>query len=300
MDSNTSETAVSQVPDFILNEQVETVFKKLDTMTVRLEKDPTVMGPSYVHAKLKECRDFSNDIEQMMVTFLDIERKVKNMLATEKESMRIQRSELIALDDWVLKGKSSSDREARVDIKLKDQAEVVADLQEQSINVLYVLRAVELKREGLNRVNNDIKKQVSLMEFAKTNSYPLMSDDIEEETSAKPAYTLDDSAEDMENLFGSLPLSEEPPQEISPKALRHMDNTSTIEEFENKDTDIDSFLTNLTIEETDFSSNQEVNSMDDEIDSTLFTFREPVDQKISKSFSVDEEVVDIGAFLSHS
>ena len=74
------------IPEFIVEDRVDAVFSQLDSFAVRLERDPTVLGPSYVHEKLKQCRDHSIAVETLLVEFYDVERKVKNMLAARKEA----------------------------------------------------------------------------------------------------------------------------------------------------------------------------------------------------------------------
>ena len=296
------------VPEFITETQADRVFRFLDGVSVRLEKDPTVMGPSYVHGKLKECRDFSIEVENLLVTYYDVERRVKNMLAGHKESIKARRAELMALDPWVAKGRSAADREARADMNLKSEIEALNNLKEQLVNVGYVLRAIELKREGLNRTNNDIKKQVSLMEFAKSNSYPLADDEYDDlvvQGVSNPAkgVPLDDGDEDVINLFGGdLPEPEEAPEEIHPEQAKHMaDEDEGAGHIEAAD-DLDDFLTNLQVEDVpDLADDED----DEEVDiaNLINTATETQTPKKApaKSFDLDDEdVVDIGAFLANS
>lgn len=217
-------TTVDEVPDYIVESQVDRVFRFLDSVGVRLEKDPTVMGPSYVHEKLKECRDYSLEIEGLLVRFYDVERKIKNSLSGYKESYKAEKSELMALDDWVGKGKSSSDREARADMRLKSVVAAISDLREQLVNVQYVLKAIELKKEGLNRTNNDIKKQVSLMEFSKHSNISIDDDydDLLVQEGRGNKIPLDDD-EEVGFLFGDpLPESEPEPDTIPEEAAKHI------------------------------------------------------------------------------
>ena len=158
------------VPDYITAEMADSVTKQLEKISVRLEVDPTIHGASYIHSMLKECRDFSIEVETLLIKYYDIERRVKNRLRSQKESLKAYRAELLALDAWVAKGRSTADRTARADMKLKSEVEIFNDLKEQEINVNYILKAIELKLDGLKRTNADIKKQVSLMEFVQNNS----------------------------------------------------------------------------------------------------------------------------------
>jgi len=206
------------VPDFITNERAEEVFGLLDEFYVRLEKDPTVMGPSYVHEKLKECRDYSIEIEELLIEFYDVQRRVKNMLTAHKRAYEAEKSELLVLDDEVRKGKSASDRTAIAEYKLKDDQEKINNLEEQLVNVRYVLKAVELKKEGMNRTNNDIKKQVSLMEFAKSTVTPLEEvedEDLPFENGTAGSTPLDDDDEDVSALFEDEPTA--PPEAKEPE-----------------------------------------------------------------------------------
>jgi len=255
-----------EIPDFITEEIATGVFEELEGISVELALDPTVLGPSYVHSKLATCRRFSIRIESLLVTFYNIERGVKNLLESNKEILKAQRAELLALNDWVGKGRSAADREARVSVKMKNVILAITDLKEQLLNVGYVLRAIELKREGLNRTNNDIKKQVHLMEVSKDNSTPI------DEEADEP--TLQEEGDDVTFVF-DMPI-EKAPEVLDPNQEKHMSKTVDSMEGTTTEEDLDSFLSELDIQ----------------VDL-------PVTFPGGKSFAIDDEPIDMNAFLSN-
>lgn len=230
------EPEVIIVPSFVTEEDIKKIVIFLDGILIRLEQDPTVLGPSYVISKLKECRDYSNAIEKFLVKYYDTERRIKILLSGQKETLKVLRSEYLALNKWVRDGKSAADREARVEVKLKPQTEVMRQLQEELLNIQFVLKAIEMKRDGLNRTNNDIKKQVSLMEFAKGNALTLASDEI----------GFEDYDTNVNDIFKSLPVSEDSPEDVSNIQEHISDKISFTDELTE---DVDAFLANLTIED---------------------------------------------------
>lgn len=318
-------TQQDTIPEFISNETVEELFESLDGLSVRLEKDPTVLGPSYVHVKLKECRDHSIKVEGLLVQFYDVERRVKNLLAGLKEAHKAQTAEMLVLDDDVRKGRSASEREAIVDFKLKQDIVNINDLKEQLINVSYVLKAVELKKEGLNRTNNDIKKQVSLMEFAKSNATPIDEDygDLPMEPDTTP---LEETSEDLEAVLQGDLQPEAPPDEIPESLELHMaseeDGDPVADDAIAGLGDIDEFLQEMDVdtdpepeEEEDVS---DVVMDDEEVDIEALLNIDPLDEKEDDEpvievvpddpdaapeeddepeLEVEDTVVDIGAFL---
>jgi len=300
-----------EVPEFITETQADRVFRYLDGVSVRIEKDPTVMGPSYVHEKLKECRDFSIEVENLLVTYFDIERKVKNLLAGQKEVIKASRAELLAMNPWVDKGRSAADREARADMNLKGEIDAMIDLKEQAVNVSYVLRAIELKREGLNRTNNDIKKQVSLMEFARGTNYNLGTDNeynsydglIEGTTTPSKGTPMDSSDDDVMQLFGEdLPVIEEAPAEIHPEQAKHIGehDSTDIDPME----DMDDFLSNLQVDDVEMPVDVEDDDEEVDFSALLNGAVNPPPKKAAPApkyaLEDDSDVVDIGDFLANS
>lgn len=290
---------------------VTEVYAKMDTFVVRLEKDPTVMGPSYVHSKLKECRDHSNSVEKFLIQFYDMERKLRNSLSGAKAVYDAQRSELLAVDPDVLKRRSATDREAYTNYKLKTELECITDLKEQLTTCQYVLKAIELKKDGLNRVNNDIKKQVALMEFVKGNSAPINGDYEGENLS----FGADDDTEDLSSILGTPPSTPADegltdgaaPDEITPYLQKHMttDEPDPSKDLVSESDDLDSFLDNLTTEVTDPAPEVEA-SIDDDDDVVASLFAAPLDEKKSASpqqtddSQSDDDALDIGKFLSQN
>ena len=288
--------------DIVTEAEADQVFKQIEAYTIRLEKDPTVMGPSYVHDKLRECRDFSNEVETLLITYYDKERRVKNAYSAKRAEFDARKMELIATDPDVAKKRSATDRDALANYKLKDVTEEVNDLKEQATTCQYMIKAIELRKDSLNRANNDIKKQVSLMEFARGKSSPLAGD-----------YEEDDLAfggdEDLNSIIDA-PKSNAVVEPVLEEAVaaRLKPHLTTPEDTYGGDTaqeeteDLDNFLNNITteVESAPSLADSPAPSDDEDLDAL---FPAPLDEKPAKVDSEppvnsDDDVIDIGNFLS--
>ena len=216
--------------EFITEEQSDAVFAALSQLHVRLEEDPTVRGSSYVHESLKRCRDYSIQVEELLVQYYNVERRAKTAVSAAKQAYKMRYAELLATDPEIRNKdicSSSADREALANVRCKAESEELHDLEDQLLMVQYILKAIELKREGLNRTNNDIKKQVSLMEFAKSNATPYdgSSDDFED-VGGGPS-DLNEDVEEVMALFTQEDpgiQDEQPPMNIPEEVTAHLSN----------------------------------------------------------------------------
>lgn len=301
----------STIPVFLTEEEAVKVFHDLESYMVRLEKDPTVMGPSYVHDKLKACRDYSNKVETLLITYYDKDRRIRNMLGSKKAEYDAKKAEMLATDPAVDKKKSADGRAAYVDYKLKDVIEETTDLKEQLTTCQMLVKAIELRKDGLNRANNDIKKQVSLMEFAHGKS-GFLAGDVEEEEGFGMAVDgesglVEDEA--IADLFSAKPSNQ--PEHVSAELAVHMvgegDPDPKVDSAQEDVGDLDDFLNNIVTEPApvdqpavneDTSSLEAPSTLDDEEEdlSVLFA-QKPAPTLVDQPVVVDEDVVDIGAFL---
>tara|TARA_B100000745_G_scaffold273464_1_gene201875 strand:+ start:848 stop:1804 length:957 start_codon:yes stop_codon:yes gene_type:complete len=256
-----------EVPLLLTEAQVDEVFSQLDQYSVSLEEDPTVLGASYIHEKLKQCRDYSIAIESLLIQYYDIERKVKNRAKALEEMLKAERSLLKATDPWVSRGKSAGDREGRADYLLSSLVSAVNNLEEQRVNVEYLVKTIELKKNGLNRTNNDIKKQVSLMEFSKTTVLSLDGDGEDEDESFEDLFSssvLEESAEETpQDLFSkdegastpeeAFPGDRSEPDQVSEAVQKHIDTDPDDPESDlslTSEEDAEDFLLNLDLGNT--------------------------------------------------
>jgi hypothetical protein len=298
---------------FISEEKAEAVFTALGKMVVQLDKDPTVQGPSYVHGKLKECRDHSNAVEQYLIEYYDVERRIKNSLNARKTEYDTRKVELLAVDPDVAKKRSAFDREALVNYRLKDVLEAIADLKTQLNDCAYVVKAVEARRDGLNRTNNDIKKQVALMEFAKGNANPLGGDyeddggflsfDGPDASTPKPEDD-EDIAALIDDMKIEMKKAESAPEVIPPDAAAHLDPNPSNPREDTADedvSDLDGFLDSITtVDEAGESVQTSSDDSEDDDLAALFN-TPPLDEKEADKKGPakdDDDVVDIGKFLS--
>jgi hypothetical protein len=126
-----------------------------------------------------------------------------------------------------------------------------------------VLKAIELKKEGLNRTNNDIKKQVSLMEFSKSNNFIVEDDDGDYDglvTGRSTKIPLDDDDVELYSLFGDggasnepeLPPTQDAPEEIPESAAVHYETNPEdpiTDTSMGDDEDPNEFLVGITLDD---------------------------------------------------
>jgi hypothetical protein len=191
--------------------------------------------------------------------------------------------------------------------------EAIADLKTQLNDCAYVVKAVEARRDGLNRTNNDIKKQVALMEFAKGNANPLGGDyeddggflsfDGPDASTPKPEDD-EDIAALIDDMKIEMKKAESAPEVIPPDAAAHLDPNPSNPREDTADedvSDLDGFLDSITtVDEAGESVQTSSDDSEDDDLAALFN-TPPLDEKEADKKGPakdDDDVVDIGKFLS--
>ena len=281
---------IESIPNYIEEDRVLDLLSKLEMIVISLHEDPTLLGPAYIHEKLYECRQASNEVETLLLQYYSVERRVKNNLAALQELYRGMRVEYMALNDWVSKPRSVGDREARVDYLLKNHLEGIANLKEQYVNISYVLKVLELKRDSLNRANNDIKKQTQLIITVNPTSSTgseennPMTELFNETYKKKSKFTVDPESVDLSTLLQGTDT--EPPETIDKSIIFNYDQNP-------EHPSIDTTL-------------QEGETADDILNSLQSSLKGMLDLPVVKkhdsnkryaSYAIDDEVIDFDKIL---
>ena len=143
--------------------RIREIYQEISRYEIKLEPDPTSLGPLYLNGVICDCRNYLNSVTRIL---LDI-RKEKQHLTSEtkrlKTSLAIESDDLLSKDEEIKKLPSIGDRRAAINMKLKDRITEIDILELQSNDLDQVEKGVKLRHSELRDTMAEIKLQRNLM-----------------------------------------------------------------------------------------------------------------------------------------
>lgn len=146
-------------------DQISKIFEEISTFEVALEEDPTLphLGTQYLQKVLSQCRTYLNRtayyLQQLRIDSknIKIELKIAEMDLEFKTKMKLAENPTVRMQS------SISDREAQAASMLQEEHKIVSDLQLKLLGLQETIQILKFKHEELQRANQDIKTQKSLV-----------------------------------------------------------------------------------------------------------------------------------------
>lgn len=141
---------------------IDNVYKELAKMQVPLDQNPLEYSPSRLSKKIAETRAFKSICEKFFNDFFYIQNSLNRGLRCKKTEYKLQRTNLLATDATVKAGKSVSERDALVDLQLKDLVAEIEEVESEIAELENILIVIKAKRSDLTDTQNRIKDQIKL------------------------------------------------------------------------------------------------------------------------------------------
>lgn len=138
-------------------------YQRIQTCAVELDPNPLDFGPGRLIDKIYQIRKFQNTVELMYVQATQDYGRVQQDRLRLEGLYNIERDNLLTTDLTVRSGRSQSDRQAMVNMKLRPLLETIERCKQNEFKLKTFLTVVDSKRSSLNSTNSQINAQMKLL-----------------------------------------------------------------------------------------------------------------------------------------
>lgn len=138
-------------------------YDRIRECAVELDPNPLDFGPGRLIDKIHQIRKFQNMVEAMYVQATQDYGRVQQDRLRLEGLYNIERDNLLTTDLTVRSGRSQSDRQAMVNMKLRPLLETIERCKQNEFKLKTFLTVVDSKRSSLNSTNGQIKAQMKLL-----------------------------------------------------------------------------------------------------------------------------------------
>jgi hypothetical protein len=142
---------------------VDKIYREVGELHIELERDPTVLGPNYIHEVISRCRNYLNKVSHTRLTLSKMRRDLMVQIGREETLFDMDKDRLLAEDDVVKRAPNIRDREALVNTRLKDRVNTISGYKTELLDLETVEKAVKMVHDELIRTSTEIKTQRALL-----------------------------------------------------------------------------------------------------------------------------------------
>jgi len=143
--------------------QIETMYERLPTLVVELSPDPTALGPLYLQNLISKVRGYLNETGVYLQRVLKAKSDLESELESQEVAFQISSDELLAGDKRVTRLPAIRDREAMINLILRDDRKSLLELKKRVNDMGYVEKAVRHRHRELEHTMSAIRLQRSLI-----------------------------------------------------------------------------------------------------------------------------------------
>mgnify|MGYP000949938713 FL=1 len=148
--------------DLVDDKYLMQIFHSLSEMDVDLDGDPLRYGPKRLNGKVAACRRHLNRCQQIYLQVSSDLQKLNRELRIARLDFDLAFQDLMSNDPDVRAGRSVRDREAMANTKLRDDREVISNMEACSNDLEAALQVIRSKRDDLKDVQGRIRDQIKL------------------------------------------------------------------------------------------------------------------------------------------
>lgn len=237
---NGNKTRDYKVPVVNLD-RIRNTYDELKKMEVRLDANPIDFGPQRFNNRIAKVRSMLNRVEQIFLQTSEDLHLFKRIINAKRTLYEFAKRELMTRDTGVRVGRSQGEREALADVKLREDLEELAELQEAATDLETLMISIKSKRTDLKDIQGRMRDQMKMIEhdismgakWGKNSPLPAAAATPSEINSMladmDPTYGMDEEEEededdetlDFEETEGDVDLDspeEAPPQDEEEEA----------------------------------------------------------------------------------
>jgi hypothetical protein len=153
-------------------EQKTAIYDRLLAIKILIDPDP-IPKPSYIGEKLWECHRYIEETEQYSILVTREMSVYQTALNNAEAACVSKRDHHLSTNVDIQNLPAIKDREARTNNLLKEDLTLIKEYKNEMSSLGHLSKAIDLKLKNLNRLNQDIRLQVRVLEAqVKLNNLP--------------------------------------------------------------------------------------------------------------------------------
>jgi hypothetical protein len=144
-------------------DRIQEILAEVDKYEITLAHDPTVLGPKYLQDQIATCRNYTNHVARLVNEVHRASMAVDGDYRRKETAFKIAADELLARHPNVKNLPNIADRQAQINLFLRDEHRELEALKNDLRDMQHVEKYVRNKHRELKDTMNDIKLQRSLI-----------------------------------------------------------------------------------------------------------------------------------------
>lgn len=133
-------------------------------LAINLRIDPQIQNPFYLNKCISECHLYIGEVERYSIQISKEISVLQQVLNNSLADFDNKHDNLLTQDENIKNLSSIRDREAKVNLALRQEISVIKKYQNEVTDLENLSKAVTLKLKNLSRVNLDIKVMLRIMD----------------------------------------------------------------------------------------------------------------------------------------
>lgn len=147
----------------VTKERIDSIYEEISKYRIELAPDPTTLGPKYLQDLIATCRNYTNHVARL-VNELHMEKSlVESNLRKKELAFKLGADDLLANDLRVKNLPNIADRQAQINILLRDEHRAIESLKNDVKDIEALEKMVKLVHRELKDTMGEIKVQRALV-----------------------------------------------------------------------------------------------------------------------------------------
>lgn len=147
----------------VSKERIEALFAEISKYRIELASDPTVLGAKYLQDLIATCRNYTNHVARIINELHKEKMSIDFDLKRKETAFKIAADDLLANDLSVRNLPNITDRQAQINILLRDEHREIEGLRNDISELEHLEKMVKLTHRELKDTMGEIKLQRSLI-----------------------------------------------------------------------------------------------------------------------------------------
>ena len=146
--------------------RVDEIYEQMGKFSIELPSDAWVLGPKHIHEMISLTRGYTNSVSHVLQEILQEKQNLDRSKHALEAVFRMEADRLLVEDDRVKRAPNIADREATVNLILRERRTEIQLLEGQLLDLSYVEKAVRHRYNELKSTMSDIRAQRALIRDA--------------------------------------------------------------------------------------------------------------------------------------
>lgn len=142
-------------------DRARAIYEEIDTYRITLVPNPP--SSSYLNELIATCRNYLNAVARIIQELTRDRHHLATLLSAEDTAYRVEFDEILQGDVVIRNLPNIKDREAAINVRLRDRLARIAELKASMQSVEFVDKAVRLVHRELKGTMSEIRLQRSLL-----------------------------------------------------------------------------------------------------------------------------------------